>query len=292
MLIPDEFNRRPGAPRPLSLSGRWRASRCFRTNAEGRIAVTDDWLKLLQTLERLGPVALQTRNACARMVAVMPVPALSWCPQRRCARDEAGALCFQLDHWHRAWARLAHCDCCGSPGRIEVCNRYGLDFLQLCALPECEAADWADILAEISRDDAGDEQEERSWEESGFVRVPAEARTVRGDGGHLEPLLARLADEAGSVGCMLAAGETWHRREFALKRVFSDAGVLTAGAGLSRFQLGLPAVRRLATTSWNGQTQLHVAGTDEALLLTLSAAGGAAGENLWNEALRSVFADF
>lgn len=277
-------------PRSLDLPGRLRISRCFRTTPEGRIAVTDDWVKLLNAMTRLGPVALQTRHAYARMVAVTLVPQLSWCAQRRCAADAVRSLQFHFDHWQCAWARLAHCDCCGSPGRIEVCNEHGLDFLQVCALPECQVADWADFLADVTLEDSGkDDVVGIPFESGGFARAPAQAALVSNDVDQLVRLLTRLSEDEGSVSCTLVTEAVCHRREFSLNRVVAEDGVLTAGEGLSRFQLGLVASRRLAVTLREDGFHLHVVGADDALLLTLSGAAGASDNFLWKEALRAVF---
>lgn len=292
MLFPDDSTPGRGVPRSLDLPGRLRVSRCFRTTPEGRIAVLPDWRRLLERLSLLGEVAIQTRHSYARLVTVAPVPRFDWCPQGRRACDEGGALHFRFEHWHRAWARLAYCDCCGSPGRIEVCNEQGLDFLQVCALPEYEAADWADFLDGVAVSGAIDWESAAQAEglrASWFPRLPEGAVPLTGDIDRLPRLLSMLADGEASVACVLATGEACHRRDLRLRRVDVTAGVLTAGAGLLRFQLGLPAVRQIALTTHESGPRLHMAGADGALLLTLAGAGDDHGRSLWDETLRVVF---
>ncbi|MET0261255.1 MAG: hypothetical protein ABW223_00040 [Rariglobus sp.] len=232
---------------------------------------------------------MQTRHAYGRMVAVVTIPRLAWCAHRRRACDAQGALQFSFDHGCRAWARLAHCDCCGSPGRIEVCNGHGLDFLQVCAMPECAAADWAEFLGEVVVDVPSGEMANSVTDDRAFPRMMADAQIVSDDVDELPRLLRLLAENEARVTCSLVTAEAAHRREFSLKQVSVEGGLLTAGEGLSRFQLGLPAARRLALTRREGRMRLHVAGADDALLLTLSGGQNEQAEFFWKEALHAVF---
>lgn len=61
-----------------------RTSRCFRTNHEGDILLSNDWPALLESLHVLGDWYVQSRHPYGRLVSRMPLPA--W------KKDNSGTL--------------------------------------------------------------------------------------------------------------------------------------------------------------------------------------------------------
>lgn len=57
----------------LGFSFALRASRCFRTGPDGRIALTTDWPALLEEARAVGTVAVQTRHPRRSACHVLPV---------------------------------------------------------------------------------------------------------------------------------------------------------------------------------------------------------------------------
>lgn len=144
-------------PSPNSLPSvrNHRLHRCFGTTVDGRIPITPDWPRLITCLAALPQVALQTRHSYGRLVALAPLP--DGDPATgELHQSFATSLRFNYAHWHDAWARIAVCDCCDSPGRIEVINAQGAEFLQICAPAHMPPEDWASIIAPFVGRSPGD----------------------------------------------------------------------------------------------------------------------------------------
>ncbi len=291
------FNEDPyslsGMSRQSSVCAQKKASRCFRTTSDGRIALVGNWLEMLVSARSLGRVAIQTRHAYARLVAFREVPEFLLCRKHGYAQSVDGSLRFHFDHWHRAWGRLAECDCCGTPGRLEVHNKHGLEFLQLCPIPGCEPADWARFLEAAAEDYSG-----LSADVAGaaggrvavsFPCLPAESQLISSNAYDVVPLLESLGGQGVAVRCSLRTAEAVHSRGFLTTHVDVADGVFTAGEKGARLQIGLPAVRGLALgTSPQGWT-LHFTGPGDTSLLALTASAEADSQEAWRSALRDAF---
>jgi hypothetical protein len=265
-------------------------SRCFRTTADGRIPLTGDWADLLSCAGTLGRVAIQTRHAYARLVAFREVPAFSACPKDGYLQAADGSLRFYFRSDHRAWGRLSECECCGTPGRLEIHNEHASEFFQLCPVPGCPPAAWADFLATAARDSGPVHPESIARSVAGsFPRLPPCSRLISNDGEDVVPLLRALGDAGVPLRCLLRTEEAVHSRGFATPHVDVTSGVLTAGERGARFQIGLPAVRALVLSDSATGWTLHFSGPDDTSLLTLTAPAEAASQELWRMALRKAF---
>ncbi|MGC4071944.1 MAG: hypothetical protein QM760_05410 [Nibricoccus sp.] len=281
-----------GMSRLSAIDAPRKPSRCFRTSADGRIALTMDWLKLLAAARSLGRVAIQTRHAYARLVAFREVPEFLTCPEGGYAQAADGSLRFYFQNWSRAWGRLAECDCCGTPGRLEVHNDHALEFFQLCPIPGCEPAAWADFLAatttgEVPPMAVGSANHGNA--PAAFPRVPSGSRVLSDQAEQIVPLLSALGDDGIPLRCMMRTAEAIHSREFVTSHVDVTDGVLTAGEKGARLQIGLPAVRSLMLSMSAHGWMLHFAGPGEISLLALTASADVAAQDAWKSALRSAF---
>lgn len=264
------------------------ASRCFRTAADGSIVLGRNWPSLLQKVRAVGRLAIQTRHAGARLIALADMPALTPWPDGKGAQDEAGSLQFYLARWDQAWGYLQPCECCGSPGRVEFCNAQGIEFFQLCAMPGSDALAWADFLDAAEGRTPG--QPRAAPTSLGALPIlPDSAIYAAAGGARLIPLLTALGDEGAMVTGMLRTPEACHTREFIPRNPFVDAEILTAGEPRGRVQLLLSAVRGLALHPGPHGWLLYVTGVGDTVLFTFSPPTGRGQMALWHAALRAAF---
>jgi hypothetical protein len=297
MFTPDDLSPLFEQPtRPVVTVSRGAASRCFRTTPDGRIPLVPGWPAIFEAARFLGRIAVQTRHAYARIVATVELPAFAWASDLRGAAAADGSLQLQLDDRHRAWGRLAECECCGTSGRLELRNEHDLEFLQLCPLPEYAPGRWAGFLDEIAASRTSstwsgetDVGGSRGRVPCSFPSIPTHALTLARDAHVLAPLLAALGDAGIPLRCQLVTREARHTREFTAQQVAVTDGLLTAGERGSRFQLGLPVVRSLALSDADDVWVLHVGGPDDTSLLALTSGDDPAADAAWRSALRRAF---
>jgi hypothetical protein len=297
MFIPDDLSPPFEQPtRPAATVSRGSFSRCFRTTADGRIPLIPDWPAIFEAARTLGRIAVQTRHAYARVVATVELPAFAWTPDSRGAAAADGSLQFQLDERHRAWGRLAECECCGTSGRIELRNEHDLEFLQLCPLPEYAPGLWAGFLDGLAEARAAcvwpgatDVARTRGRVPCSFPSIPTHALTLGRDAHVLAPLLAALGDAGVPLRCQMVTREARHTREFIARQVIVGDGLLTAGERYTRFQLGLPIVRSLALSDADDVWVLHIGGPDDTSLLALTSGDDPAADAAWRSTVRRAF---
>ncbi len=272
------------------------AGRCFRTAADGRIALTRDWPALLRESYRAGRFAVQTRHASARLIKITDLGelALRAGGAIAVASDETGVLGFRFGSWGRAWGFLRSCECCGSPGRLEVRNRKGGEFLQFSALPVADPHSWSEYLAAVASSTVREGHAlalEPATSAAAFELPRLRRASVRLPF-HLEglgTLLNAFGDEGLAICCTVSTADLLHRRDIVPRGVTEHAGILSAGEPGARVQLAWPAVQALALTSDVTGWSLHIVGADDAVLLTLSAAADPRASAAWRGALRTAF---
>jgi hypothetical protein len=274
-----------------------RVSRCYRTSAEGRIALRPDWPLLLETARGLGRVVVQTRHVFARLIAVTDVPGFA-------VREDGGAVCaedgtlgFRFSEWRRAWGWLTACPCCGSPARLEVWNARSLPFLQICAPARGGLEGWAGVLDALATGaDAADDDDAPSAPSPGaggfFPKTPRDAHAMRFDEDLLLELLASLDSHDLPVRWILRTPEACHAREFAPRRAGIAQRALTIkdGAGHT-LQLGLPAARSLSIGT-GASRSLYIGGRDDSLLVEMAPPADPAFETTWCSVVRGVFSEW
>lgn len=271
-----------------------RQHRCFRTTADGRISLVGCWPALFDACAPLGEVALQTRHAYARLMHRGALPRFEWTsasvPAHAISVD--GTLALHLGTWSQAqaWGRLAICDCCGSPGRIELHDPATGEFIHLSAPAELPAAAWSHALAPLVAEvpaAAGATQPSRSPLPT--LPMPSPARTLCRGSDLLSVLLSVLGDEDVPITCQLRTAESTHTRSFIPHRVFIEDGVLSVGDTRSTCQVALPLVGLITTTFAADSCTLHVGTAHDELLVSFSAGPTPEDTVSWHEALAATF---
>lgn len=269
------------------LASRLSSSRCFRTTPDGRIPLRCDWPALFEALRRLPLVTVQTRHAAARLIATGPLPAFAWDgDEAALAADTNGTLELHCAEWAQAWGRLEVCDCCDSPGRIDILNKGGADFLQFRGGTDCTLTAWSEIIATLAPEgEAPDAVPSRGgpW----LHLLSEDVLPLAASPEALAPLLAALGNEAIPVRCTLTTSEALHERVFRPRHVTVASEILTVHEPGITCQLALPAVRGLAVETLPGGPVLHAVGTGGTRLLTFSSAAPAG--VAWNAALTAAF---
>ena len=271
-----------------------RVSRCYRTSAEGRIALQPDWPLLLETARGLGRVVLQTRHVFARLIAVTEVPGFA-------VREDGGAVCakdgtlgFRFSEWWRAWGWLTACPCCGSPARVEVWNARSLPFLQICAPAQGGLEGWAGVLDALATDTEDDDALAASALTAGefLPKTPRDAHAMRFDEDLLLELLASLDNHDLPVQWILRTPEACHAREFAPRRAGIAQRALTIKDGVGHtLQLGLPAARSFAIGT-GASRSLYIGGQDDSLLVEMAPPADPAFETIWRAVVHGVFSEW
>jgi len=266
-----------------------RVGRCFRTALDGRIALTRDWRHLLRTLAHVGPCALQTRHHGARLVTRLDPATCGPGIANGLLANATGAVHGRLPQWSHAWGFLRTCDCCASPGRIEVHNAAGGDFLQFCAPPHGDGHAWSDALAALVGDDLVPAAAPPVGCPFALLRLGRAHVRLPFDLTGLATLLRAFGDESLPVRCTLRTADVCHRRDLVPRRVDVDASLLTLGSPGASAQVALLFVRALALTSDAAGAALHLVDADDDILLTFSAAIDPFAASAWHGALRLAF---
>lgn len=282
--MPDHGLRRP---RPLTLDSRLRLGRCFRTDADGRIPLVNDWSTLGAGLRRAGRLVIQTRHTAARLIAVAPFPALDESdPRTIVGRDETGALHLASSHLQAAWGALQPCSCCRSPARIQVANAQGGAFLHLSALPDAEPDLWSAVFTDCLPATPSTPTLPNEGSSFHYLTLAKPFQRVAADPESLVTLLEEISRQQLPLICTLRTAEACHQRALSLLSVAVEGPLLSAGEYGARFQLAFPALRAFArTTDSDGSPILHLLGNHDALLLTLSADDQPAALASWAELL-------
>ncbi len=253
------------------------ASRCFHTDAEGRIPLQRDWPALFTALQGLEEIALQSRHTYARLIHLGAPPELVWDAAGLHGRDETGALQFRAERWGEAWGRLRVCECCDSPGHILINNARGGDILELCPTANIPVASWAACLAKVATNQPSTDARGKL---AGFPLLPRGLREIRETADVLPELLSALATAQAPVRFLLRTPEVMHLREFTPRRVSADYPLLVATDFRTTLQVALPPVQRLLI---GPDLSIHLAGPGDTLLLSLGSGTDAA--SAWHAAV-------
>lgn len=270
-----------------------RAGRCFRTGPDGRIPLVGDWTVVLREARHAGRLALQTRHGSARLVGFTGMPEIDLRPgaERGFIRDEKGSLHCCFSRWSHAWGWLRECECCGSPGRIQIHNAAGAEFLQVAAPSRGDALLWSDYLGKLvgtparsDRPDVEDDQELFTLPRlvSANLRLPFDPEA-------LYLILHAFGEECLPVRFTLRTAEVAHRRDIVPHTVFMDEMMLHAGESGASVQLALESVAELALTADVDGYALHAVDANDAVVISLSAAAHPVGAATWRGALEAAF---
>lgn len=256
----------------------------FRTDADGNIPLSRDWSGLLTEARRLPLVVLQTRNTYARLVTLAPFPELAWSHGRGLAQNKTGDLTLQPSRWRQAHARIAHCSCCGSVGRIQILDTTGAEALQLCAHPDTEPADWAGLIAPFAAPLNATLRPAPAGLFYAGIPFDTPADATRHDASFLPLLIDLFSAEDAPFACTLHSSSVSQHRDLTPRRVSLRHGLLTIADGVTTLQITLPALRHLAVQP----RRIDLIGLDGTSLATLRPAGTPDGACLWSAMLRAA----
>lgn len=287
MMVPRPFARRPRPASPL------RASRCFATTPDGRIPLRSDWGRLLDVLTACSDCALQTRHATARLVRLGRLP--FGVPGLGRLSDARTQLEFSYPHWHRADARIRLCPCCDSPGRIEIRDLNGAEFLQLCAPAGLSPTAWVDLIAPLVDDtldrllDDDDSAGEESYPPPNLQVRRGPARGVAAT--ELASFLAAWGDADRSVAITLSTAAVRHTEVFRPTAVRCNGPLLHAwGEGIT-LQVALNTAVRLQPDSGTPHPCLQIIDSQGRVLVSARPDGNCPEDvDAWSAAVAALFA--
>ncbi len=260
------------------------ATRCFRTDPAGRIALIQDWPRLLAAARELPRIAWQCHHASARLLSFETLPELAWGDDGTTAADADGRFILPTSRWGLAWARISRCACCESPGWVGMHDVTGREFLRFNAPPGCPPELWADFLDPLRH---RGEPVLRRPPTVGFPTI--EAVKVAGAAQELTTLLSALRDERVALVVELATTGALRRESFDLGDIAVEGPLLAVRGPEALLQLALPAVVGLAVSSDADGDRLHALGPGETPLLALTATVGASARAVWHAALHAAF---
>lgn len=256
----------------------------FRTDADGNIPLSRDWSGLFAAARSLPLVVLQTRNTYARLVTLSPFPELAWSHGRGLAQSETADLTLQPSRFLQARARIAHCSCCGSVGRIQIFDTTGAESLQLCAHPDTVPADWASLIAPFAAPLNATLRPVAAGLYYAGPPFETPADTTLHDPSFLPLLIDLFAAEDAPFSCTLHSSSVSQHRDLTPRRVSNRHGLLTIADGVTTLQVTLPALRHLAVQP----RRIDLIGLDGTSLATLRPAGTPDGACLWSAILHTA----
>ena len=265
------------------------SSPLFRTNTAGDILLRPEWIELLDALRAQGEWIVQSRHPYARLFSRAALPDWQIAPDCETARDPHGALHLTFPRWHHAVARLQFCDCCDSPGFIEIFNASGQAVLQFRAPADRSIAQLAEIPAAFATASGLAPLHLPRGTPTLFPIFNREA-PARRPATILPELLESLATSHQPVRFRLHTAESDHRRSLHLRHIAVENDVLTASDGADRCcQLILPAAHTIVLEPSAEAQLLHVVAADDSILLTLADDTDGASSRPWSTALAQFF---
>jgi hypothetical protein len=257
---------------------------CFRTDADGNIPLSRDWSGLLTGASALPLVVLQTRNTYARLVTLAPFPELAWSHGCGLAQSKTSDLTLQPSRFLQAHARIAHCNCCGSVGRIQIFDTTGAESLQLCAHPDTEPAAWARFLTPFAAPLNATLRTAPHGHYYAGLPFETTTDTTLHDTSLLSVLLELFSAEKIPFACTLHSSSVTQHRDLTPRRVSCRHGLLTIADGVSTLQITLAALRHLAVRP----RRIDLIGLDGTSLVTLRPTGTPDGACLWSATLQTA----
>ena len=238
----------------------------IETNEDGLIALKPDFVELFRRLNFLPEYYLQTRHAYATLIARRRKIELRFIESTNIIADCEKSLQLNRTSNHRMYGRISHCDCCGSPGRIEVRNKRNLEVLQICCSPLIKALDWGKIIAASSMEEA--ECHIRIDRES-YPFIPKLGKKVARDPSQITKFFELLHERSIAFVATLETDGIIHSERILAERISCSAEVLIIQGFAKTLRLNLAAALSLFSVDADGFTTIYVAGDQNVLLLSI-----------------------
>lgn len=268
-----------------------RLRRCFQTLRDGRIPLTDDWTLLLAALSEYRHTYVQVEHLYGRMSVKMDrahyVDSLTGVPANPCL-----SMSHEYENWCTAWAKLEVCDCCGSPGNIQVLNGYGARFLQISPEHGTEPKDWARLLSGLAVQPTAENAPHISPVGPGYRILPEEALELPLNRFGFIQFLRNLSQMEESFEFCLSTAEAAIHSSFCLDSVYEEGGYLTGRGEGAGFVVSMKGVRGFAEIQGDSvRPSLLVVGPGESVLFEIRPVLGSQGAKVWAGVLEGVLAD-
>jgi|GEM_PF-6124733 len=256
----------------------------FLTTETGRIALIQDWDRLISEMETFPSLSIQATNARARLSV------------RICPTEIGGPVDLSPLHWTpgdgcRAWADMERCKSCGSPGNLRVLNSRGNEYLRFCAPAAIHLQSWAKFLAQF----ATHPKNSRAKEYESSTQQPcllSDAKIVDMSlhdwilllyhyGKFQNPLTVRLHTTGASL-----------EHKFLFSRIECDDFALIARAANACFALTLEEISVFALVQRENDEWLLVVGPDDEIIAEFGPNDDATSRSMWQTALSKALSPY
>ena len=236
------------------------------TNDEGLIALKPDFVELFRRLTFLPECYLQTRHANATLIARKRKIELRCIESTNLITDCEKSL--QLDRTinHRMYARVSHCECCGSPGRIEVRNKRNLEVLQICCSPIVKAVDWGKIIAASSIKEA---KCHIRTDRERYPFIPKLAKKVARGPSQMTKFFELLHEQSITFVATLETDGVIHSERILAEKIECSDDTLIIQGSAQTLRLDLVAALSLFSVNADGSSTIYVAGDQNVQLLSI-----------------------
>ncbi len=255
------------APKPKTQSSS-ECDECLNllTDPHGRIPIAADWPSIFNFLGQIGSYYLQTRHAYGRLIVKKPFCKVDWLEEGVLAADKEGELLLYPKAQYSVSGRVAHCECCGSPGSIDFTNEHGLDMMQICCPADVKAIQWGKFIAKCSSTSPKFPPVKRKER---IPIIPGNAQPLDTEASAVTTLLDWIVKNEASFIATLVSTGVIHRQE--IKPIYVDwnENVLHATDREVTLQLGLAAVRSIFVSNIHDSPRFFIAGPDNVQLLAI-----------------------
>jgi hypothetical protein len=234
-------------------------------------------------LSALGPVIVQVRHRYARLITRLSVPAL------HAPLSPDPCLHLRPAHWGECLLRPCACPRCQCPPSVRLHDRFGGEFLQICAPPDLPRASWHALSRHFASPVATPLHEPDESGGTHLALLPSR-HGARHAPDTLPPLLALLSAHDEPIAITINTPGASLSRRIQLKGFSANDPVLTLADSLTTLQIARAGIHGLALASRydDATPHIHLIGPGNTSLLTLSPAGGRPAAYRWLAIWRSL----
>lgn len=240
----------------------------IRTNSNGRIPISCDWVSIFENLRKLKSYYIQTRHAYARLVAKTDALEMQSNKNQNLAIDRDRRIQICPNKRHRVAALISRCNCCNSPGRIEFRNEYNLEVMQVCCDANTPAINFGKAVAKCASEPTEPPYLER---ENRIPLVPKEARWITSGSTFFSTFLNLLSTRSIEFIVTLKTTGIVHSERLSANSIEWDDEIMTVMDSNKTLQIGLSGVRGVFVHCSHNALELYLAGSDNAELLAIKA---------------------
>ncbi|MEO0508959.1 MAG: hypothetical protein AAF065_03745 [Verrucomicrobiota bacterium] len=241
----------------------------FETSADGRIRLSPDWSQILSSIGLLPRFYSQVEHAYGRIATKMtrkelfhsimgqPDQTTISTPENFCG-------------WWSADARIQTCQCCGSPGQINIRNSQETSFLQFNPAADVSATDWARVIYATVRPkwSKTSKREEPDASEN-TIPLPDSAVDLGVRGSDCVELIERISQREKAVRVTIHTPEVALSKTVALNMVSNEAGLLRCRGKDTIIYISCGAIHETAAHFCEGHIELLMVGPQGEVLFSI-----------------------